>query len=70
LTDYFITEEYLSDINQENKLGTGGNLVRAYAHMMKAMWSGTYSTFNPYDFKKALCRFQRMFAGNEQHDSG
>jgi ubiquitin carboxyl-terminal hydrolase 4/11/15 len=41
LTKYFITKEYLKDINVDNPLGTHGELSTEYAKMIKNLWLGT-----------------------------
>jgi ubiquitin carboxyl-terminal hydrolase 4/11/15 len=70
LTKYFITKEYLKDINVDNPLGTHGELSTEYAKMIKNLWLGTETTFSPNHLKKSIGKFQPMFSGYNQHDSG
>lgn len=69
LTDYFLGYDYRSEINKANFLGTGGNLVTAYADLMKQMWLGSKSTVEPSSFKKQLGTFAPQFSGFHQHDA-
>lgn len=51
LTDYFLKNRHLKEINETNVLGTGGKLVRAYAELLQEMWSGNSSAISPNKFK-------------------
>jgi ubiquitin carboxyl-terminal hydrolase 4/11 len=51
LTDYFLTDEYLHEINEQNALGTQGRLVKAYAELLQEMWSGQASSVRPFKLK-------------------
>lgn len=69
LTDYFLGYDYRSEINKENFLGTGGELVVAYADLMKKMWLGSKSVVDPSSFKEQISTFAPQFSGYHQHDS-
>jgi len=72
LRRYFVTSEYQADLNQENTLGTGGELAEEFAHLLKTMWI-TKNTVSdvvyPRQFKAALGRNAEQFLGYDQHDS-
>lgn len=70
LTEYFLRGDYVQDINTENVLGTQGELCTAYAKMVKSLWCGNDSSFSPTHLKRAIGKFQPMFSGYNQHDSG
>jgi ubiquitin C-terminal hydrolase len=38
LTDYFLQNKYVADINVNNPIGTKGELSKAYAKQMQKMW--------------------------------
>lgn len=38
--------------------------------MIKYLWLGEESTFSPNHLKKSIAKFQPMFSGYNQHDSG
>lgn len=38
--------------------------------MIKKLWFGTDDTFSPNHLKKSIAKFQPMFSGYNQHDSG
>lgn len=69
LTEYFLTNVYFNEINEENPLGTKGKLVRKYGSLLKKMWFGEKGIVTPTNFKKAVGQFQPMFKGYHQHDS-
>lgn len=40
LTEYFLSNKYLQDINKDNPLGTKGELCMSFANMLKHLWYG------------------------------
>jgi ubiquitin carboxyl-terminal hydrolase 4/11/15 len=70
LTDYFLQNKYVADINVNNPIGTKGELSKAYAKQMQKMWYGEENSLAPTDLKRAIGKFQPMFLGYDQHDSG
>ncbi|CAD8117954.1 unnamed protein product [Paramecium sonneborni] len=69
LSEYFITNKFFDEINEDNPLGTKGQLVRKYASLIKKLWCGDKNIVIPTSFKKAVGQFQPMFKGFQQHDS-
>ena len=69
LTKFFLQGEYRKDINRDNPLGTGGELVEQYASLLRDIWSGEYRYIIPREFKGKLERFAPQFQGMQQHDS-
>uniref|UniRef100_A0A1I7UNN8 Ubiquitin carboxyl-terminal hydrolase n=1 Tax=Caenorhabditis tropicalis TaxID=1561998 RepID=A0A1I7UNN8_9PELO len=69
LRDYFLSDEYLKDINEANPLGTHGNLARAVGDLMRGMWSGEYASINPRKFKGIIGQFAPRFNGYSQQDA-
>ena len=69
LTNHFIFDGYLADINVANILGTGGKLANVYADLMKKMWFGISSSVRPTQLQREICRFAPYFSGRQQHDS-
>jgi ubiquitin C-terminal hydrolase len=69
LTQYFLKDLYKKDINQDNPIGTGGVLAKAYANFLKNVWYGEAGVFSPWNFKRAIATFQSMFSGYQQHDT-
>ncbi len=47
LRDYFKSEEYLSDINEDNVLGTGGQMANAFHYLLEQMWNGKNKAVKP-----------------------
>lgn len=70
LTEYFISNKYVHDINKNNPLGTKGNLSNSYGNLVRHLWCEHERVFSPHEFKKQVSSFQRMFSGYNQHDAG
>lgn len=70
LTQYFLEGRYLPEINVSNPIGTKGELSKAYAKVIQKMWYGEDNSLAPTDLKRAIGKFQPMFLGYDQHDSG
>lgn len=68
LTDYFLSDSHIPDINEKNPLGMNGQIARAYATLIKQMWSGNTSCLAPREFKMVLGRFAPQFSGFQQQD--
>jgi ubiquitin carboxyl-terminal hydrolase 4/11/15 len=69
LTDYFLNDQYVADINRDNPLGMGGKLATAYAKLLKDMWSGKFTVVVPAEFKRTIGEYAPQFAGYQQQDS-
>ena len=69
LTKYFISGWYINEINYENPLGTQGQLVNAYAKLIKDIWFGYGKRVAPWDIKKAIGAIAPQFQGFTQQDS-
>ncbi|XP_056604877.1 ubiquitin carboxyl-terminal hydrolase 15-like isoform X2 [Triplophysa dalaica] len=69
LTDFFLKERYLDELNEENPLGMKGEIAKAYAELIKQLWSGKYSYVTPRPFKTQVGRFAPQFSGYQQQDS-
>ena len=69
LTQYFLSDNYLKDINKENPLGTKGKIARKYASLLKHLWYGTDESIIPWELKKTVEQFNNIFVGYAQHDA-
>ena len=69
LTRIFLSDLYLADINTANPIGTGGKLVKAYASLIKEIWTSRENSIGPWGFKRELGAFVPQFYGANQHDS-
>ena len=69
LTKYFLLDLYLNDINKDNKLGSGGEIVNIYKKLLDDLWKGEKSSINPGYFKKVFSLFAQKFSGYHQQDS-
>ena len=69
LTDFFMDNKHLSQLNRDNPLGWGGKVAEAYGALLHEMWSGKYTVVAPRRFKQVIGEFQPRFSGYQQHDS-
>ncbi|XP_076078231.1 ubiquitin carboxyl-terminal hydrolase 15-like isoform X1 [Mytilus galloprovincialis] len=69
LTEYLLSDRWISEVNESNPLGMGGEIAKSYAELIKVMWSGKYSHTVPRNFKVAVGRFAPQFSGYQQQDS-
>lgn len=51
-------------------MGTKGELSTAYAKLLKQLWMGSDCSVSPTQLKRAIGKYQTMFMGYNQHDSG
>lgn len=56
-------------INKENKSSSMGQVITAFADLVKRLWLGSESAVTPRDFKSVVERFATQFEGYQQHDS-
>lgn len=69
LTEYFLKNLYLDELNFSNPLGMKGEIAEAYADVIKQMWSGRHFSVVPRVFKTKVGHFASQFLGYQQHDS-
>lgn len=69
LRNYFLSGEFYSEINAGNVLGTKGELVQAFANLLRSMWDGGAGQVAPRVFKHTLGKHAEQFMGYDQHDS-
>lgn len=51
LTEYFLKDKYQDELNEDNTLGMKGEIAKAYAELIKQLWSGKNSYVTPRPFK-------------------
>ena len=68
LTDYFLTDSYLRDINDTNKHGYKGRVARSFGKLAIDLWGSSRSCISPKKFYYELAALREQFAGNDQHD--
>ena len=69
LTKYFLSGLYKYDINEENRLGSGGKIAEIYNQLLKDLWRGSEDYINPSYFKRIFAHFVKKFSGYHQQDS-
>ncbi|XP_003740048.1 ubiquitin carboxyl-terminal hydrolase 15 [Galendromus occidentalis] len=68
LTEYFLSDMHVNEINRDNPLGMHGEIAESYANLIKAMWSGNHTSFALKVFKQKVGRFAPQFNGYMQQD--
>lgn len=69
LTRYFLSSQYVRDLNKSNPLGTGGKLAIAYYDILRNLWMSSAVCASPISLKRKVAAFTPRFAGYLQHDS-
>ncbi|KAB0349321.1 hypothetical protein FD754_014178, partial [Muntiacus muntjak] len=69
LTEYFLQNRYLEELNLGNPLGMKGEIAEAYADLLKQVWSGHHRSIVPCVFKTKVGHFASQFLGCQLHDS-
>ena len=54
---------YLSELNRESRVGYGGELVDAYADLLRQMWSGENRVVTPTTLKDVVGKHAPRFQG-------
>lgn len=69
LRDYFVSDEYLRDVNCDNDEGANGELAIAFGSLVKNMWDTSLHVLAPRRFLNTLWCSRPQFQGYTQHDS-
>lgn len=75
LTEYFLNNRYLDELNFNNPLGMKGEIAEAYADLIKQQWSGHHRSIVPRMFKVsflflAIALSLAIFLGAQGHPLG
>ena len=68
LTKYFIEKLYEYEINYGNRLGSNGDIVKAYYKLINDLWYGNSDSISPTEFLKVFKK-SKNFLSNGQQDS-
>ncbi|RBR22408.1 uncharacterized protein FIESC28_04502 [Fusarium coffeatum] len=69
LTKYFLTDEFVDEVNKTNPLGYNGKVATTYGHLLKDIYSESRGSVTPREFKNTIGRCRTTFAGYGQQDS-
>lgn len=69
LSVYFLCYDWKSEINRNNPVGSGGQLVYAYARLLKQIWTRQQSCVSPTRMYDEITSFCPEFQGYGQHDA-
>lgn len=69
LTDYFLTNVYLQEVNMQNPLGTRGELAGAYAELLATQWTDVNESLLPKRLLDLINDLAPQFLDGRQHDA-
>jgi hypothetical protein len=69
LRDFFLSEAYRNDINEDNPLGTGGKIANSFYYLLTQLWSGKHQSVKPSRIKDVVSERAQQFQGYSQHDA-
>ncbi|XP_050522495.1 ubiquitin carboxyl-terminal hydrolase 32 [Daktulosphaira vitifoliae] len=69
LTQYFITDMHLYELNRNNPLGMKGCIAKRYGDLIHEIWRGTAKTIAPLKLRWTIGKYAPRFNGFQQHDS-
>ena len=69
LTNYFLTKQYLNEINTKNKHGLKGKLVNEWYKLLHKYWEENKEEYSPENFISIMGIIDQRFSENEQQDS-
>ncbi|KAJ3415870.1 CSN-associated deubiquitinating enzyme Ubp12 [Chytridiales sp. JEL 0842] len=72
LTNFFLSDRWMPELNKDNPLGMNGEVAESYAHLVHMIWranEGRQNSVAPRQFKSTIGRFNPTFVGYSQQDS-
>lgn len=69
LVDYFLSQRYVPDINEQNPLGYKGQLARAFGRLVHEFFNTKRAYIIPRQLHAIIGSVREQFAGHEQHDA-
>lgn len=67
--EFFLTNEFIPQINVDNPIGQQGKLAIAFAKWLDEMWTGDEPVVVPAKLKRVIGHFAPSFEGFQQQDS-
>lgn len=69
LTNYFLSADFMKDINTKNKFGSGGLVVKEWFKLNYLLWCQQYASVAPQPFKYVVGTLQNAYLGTQQQDA-
>ena len=69
LTEYFLRQKYINDINEDNRDGAEGELAEQWYNLLGHYWLTKQTVGNPKNIKIIVGSKNRKFSGYNQQDS-
>ena len=69
LTEYFLRQKYVNDINEDNRDGAEGELAEEWYNLLGNYWLTKHTVGNPKNIKIIVGSKNRKFSGYNQQDS-
>jgi hypothetical protein len=69
LSKYFLSSKHLQDMNVNNRDGTKGDLLKAYAGLVQEIYLDNRNIVSPQQFKRILGQINEEYSGYQQQDA-
>ena len=69
LRSFLLSGQFRKDVNTDNPLGTGGEVLVAFSNLMTKMYSSDFSYYAPKKFRQILGANRQQFSGSNQEDA-
>ena len=69
LTNYFLNDIYLKEINTQNAQGSRGKIAEGFAELLKQMQKTNNTVLNPINFLRTFFRINQSLNAGIQHDA-
>ena len=69
LTKFFLSNKYISEINNLNNLGIKGEISKAYYLLLNDLWKGNKKSISPINFREKFILYNHQFSNFSQQDS-
>eukprot|EP00112_Aurelia_sp_Birch-Aquarium-sp1_P010488 Seg2238.7 transcript_id=Seg2238.7/GoldUCD/mRNA.D3Y31 product="Ubiquitin carboxyl-terminal hydrolase 19" protein_id=Seg2238.7/GoldUCD/D3Y31 len=69
IRDYFAGDNFLNSLTPNNPMSSGGRVAKAFADVIKALWSERKTAFRPQALKSIMGKRCSLFMGFQQCDA-
>ena len=69
LTNYFLRNTYINEINIQNSQGSRGKIAEGFAELLKEMQTTNLPKLNPINFLRTFFRINQNLNAGNQHDA-
>merc|ERR1719242_878693 len=69
LRSYLLSDDYLSDLNNENPLGHSGKLATCMSAFFKKLWFGLRDVIQPINIRRSFATLANQWNSRDQQDA-